>query len=95
MQLFVRDGDAPGEEARRPSAPQDGTIVRHRFAQGRMALSGLLTIPSDLTFLGLHPDSVSPVSLALNKTFCLSFPWLLRCPREARGLEDVCLSKAL
>lgn len=30
---------------------------------------------------------MSLVSLALNKTFCLSFPWLLRHLREARVLR--------
>lgn len=45
-----------------------------------------------MTFLR---QNVSPVSLALNNTFCLSFPWLLsilRRLREAHGIKDLCSS---
>lgn len=55
-----------------------------------MTLSGLLLLPSDMTFVG---QNVSPVSLALSNSFCLSFPWLLsilRRLREGHGLKDLC-----
>lgn len=66
------------------------SIDLQRNVQGRVPFSVF-----DLTFrhdiFGLHPDkNVSLLSLALNKTSCLTFPWLLsilRHLREAMVLE--------